>query len=188
MKKHLLITGPPGCGKTTVIHKLVELLGEAAVPMYGFWTAEIREGGQRLGFELELLSGKSAILAHVDHLEGPVVSKYRVNVPAMDLVLPEIRAAIEASRTHETVLLLDEIGKMELHSEQFREAVRSALASSLRVVATVLEHAEPFVDTLKQRHDVELVTLEPQLRNRLPHYIARTVSLGSDFELLLDAE
>jgi len=156
--------------------------------MYGFWTAEIREGGERVGFELELLNGESALLAHVDQREGPAVSKYRVNLPAMELVLPEIHSAIESSRTREAVLLLDEIGKMELHSEQFRTAVRSALASSLRVVATVMERPEPFVDALKQRHDIELVSLEPELRNRLPHYIARTLSLGRDFELLIESE
>ena len=68
------------------------------------------------------------------------------------------------------------------------EVDRSALASSLRVVATVMERPEPFVDALKQRHDIELVSLEPELRNRLPHYIARTLSLGRDFELLIESE
>jgi nucleoside-triphosphatase len=187
VKRHLFLTGPPGCGKTTVIQKLVELLAEEAVPVYGFWTAEIREENVRQGFEVELLSGRSGILAHVDLNHGPRVSKYRVNLEVMhSLVVPEVREAVKSSREREVVLLLDEIGKMELHSVDFREALHEALLSPLRIVATVMEASDPFVDPLKGRADTELVHLGFSDRNLLPEQIAHAVALNRDFALVGD--
>jgi nucleoside-triphosphatase len=61
--KNLLLTGPPGCGKTAVIHRLIERLRD--LRLAGFYTQEIREQGQRVGFEAIGLSGSTAILAHV---------------------------------------------------------------------------------------------------------------------------
>ncbi|KPJ64536.1 hypothetical protein AMK68_01400 [candidate division KD3-62 bacterium DG_56] len=189
MKRHLLLTGPPGCGKTTVIQKLVDLLAAEAVPMYGFWTAEIREQGVRQGFEVELMSGQSGILAHVDLDHGPRVSKYRVNLSAMhSLVVPEIREALESSRERDAVLLLDEIGKMELHSVDFREVLREALLSPLRIVATVMEASDAFVDPLKERPDTEVVHLGAIDRDLLPLQIAHAVAFKRDFALIGETE
>ena len=185
MKRHLFLTGPPGCGKTTVIQRLVDMLAEEAVPMYGFWTAEIREEGMRQGFEVELMSGRSGILAHVDLDHGPRVSKYHVNLEVMhSLVVPEIHDAVKSSRERDAVLLLDEIGKMELHSVDFREALHQALLSPLRIVATVMEASDPFVDPLKQRPDTEVIHLSTFDRDLLPQQIAHAVALKRDFALI----
>ena len=61
--KNLLLTGPPGCGKTTVMRCLIERLD--GLRLAGFYTQEIREQGQRVGFEAASLSGRRALLAHV---------------------------------------------------------------------------------------------------------------------------
>jgi nucleoside-triphosphatase THEP1 len=61
--KKLLLTGSPGCGKTTAPERLVERLG--SLRLAGFLTLELREHGQRDGFEAVGLGGRRAILAHV---------------------------------------------------------------------------------------------------------------------------
>lgn len=82
----------------------------------GGFTTEIREDGVRKGFRLTTLEGKSAVLAHVDLAERVRVGKYRVDLAAFEqLALPALQYAILRHR----VVVIDEIGKMELASKLF---------------------------------------------------------------------
>jgi nucleoside-triphosphatase len=54
MPKRILLTGRPGCGKTTLINRIVS---DLALPVGGFYTQEIREVGQRVRFKLITLDG-----------------------------------------------------------------------------------------------------------------------------------
>ncbi|KAB2833572.1 MAG: AAA family ATPase, partial [Candidatus Brocadia sp.] len=47
MKKHILLSGKPGIGKTSVIKKILPLVGLDAG---GFFTEEIRVMDRRMGF------------------------------------------------------------------------------------------------------------------------------------------
>ncbi len=53
----ILLTGPPGVGKTTAVKAVVTLLGGRAG---GFYTRELRHRGSRTGFEIVTLDGRSA--------------------------------------------------------------------------------------------------------------------------------
>ena len=59
-KTAFLLTGRPGCGKTTLIRRLVEGLGVSAG---GFYTEEIRRGSRREGFALVTLDGRTVTMA-----------------------------------------------------------------------------------------------------------------------------
>jgi nucleoside-triphosphatase len=50
----LLLTGPPGCGKTTAVLGVIEML--RARRLAGFCTGEIREHGRRVGGQVATLS------------------------------------------------------------------------------------------------------------------------------------
>ena len=81
-KHALLLTGPPGVGKTTVVRRVAA--GLAGRRIRGFTTEEIRIGGQRVGFRLETFDGRSVTLAHVDMCSRHQVGKYRVDVATLD--------------------------------------------------------------------------------------------------------
>jgi len=163
LQKNFLLTGLPGVGKTTVITRLSQLLGGKAS---GFYTGEIRVEGQRKGFEIVSLSGKKAVLAHVNISSKHRVGKYGVIPENLYEAINEINQTIVQNKPR--CLLIDEIGKMELFAPQFREAVLAALNSSLPVVATILAKPHPFCDTLKKLQDVRLIEVNRQNRDKLP--------------------
>lgn len=135
--------------------------------MCGFFTEEVRERGTRVGFAIETLEGERALLAHVRFSGPPRVSRYGVDLEAFEaLALPALRAA----RVDE-VVVIDEIGKMELASRSFRELVGALFDRPLRIVATVHVARDPFTDALKRRADVELLRVTLGERDRLPELV-----------------
>lgn len=161
----ILLTGPPGVGKTTVIVRLASLLGANAA---GFYTAEVREGGARVGFKVVTLGGKEELLAHIAFSSPYRVGKYRVKPESLRGAVAEIRKALEEGGKY---LLIDEIGKMELFAAEFRVVVSQAFESNLPLVATVPQKPLPFAEPLKKRIDVTLLEVTRFNRDRLPEEI-----------------
>jgi nucleoside-triphosphatase len=151
MKRVLLLTGQPGAGKTAIIK---QALDKTRVKAAGFYTEEIRTGGIRQGFRIVTLDGQEAILAHVGISSSHQVSKYRVDVDALDRVgVSALRRAVQEF----DLVVIDEIGKMELLSSQFREAVTHALNSDKKVLGTIMFNPHPFADDVKRRPEVEIL-------------------------------
>jgi nucleoside-triphosphatase len=149
----ILLAGRPGVGKTTIIKGVVDILGGEAG---GFYTEEIRQRGRRLGFKIITLEGEEGVLAHVDIKGAPRVSKYGVNLKDLEGVgVAALRRAIEKRR----YVVIDEIGKMELYSQEFRRAVVEALGSEKVVLGTVMAGPHLWVDTLKARPQVTVLTV-----------------------------
>ena len=119
---NLLLTGAPGCGKTTVLERVAEHLGDLRVA--GFLTLELREHGQRVGFEAVGLGGRRAILAHVRFRSPVSVGRYGVEP---DRLVPLIEEELVRPPGTVDAYLIDEIGKMECHCPQFILAMRRLL-------------------------------------------------------------
>ena len=152
--KHLLIVGPSGIGKTTLMKRLTQSLRGG--PIDGFLTEEFREHEQRMGFWLSPLDGRQVLLAHRRMETGHRVGPYKVNVQVLeDVAVPIIRRGMGQA----CVLFLDELGKMELCSQPFQQAVQDAFDHGPSIVATGGLQPLPFLNALKRRRDVELVPL-----------------------------
>ena len=130
MRKAILLTGRPGCGKTTLIQRvLAGYVGRTG----GFYAREIREGGVRTGFEVVTLDGRQGTLAHVCIKSGQQVGRYGVDVGAVErLAVPAI---IQAAREN-ALVVIDEIGPMEILSEAFCAAVTQVLDSKARLLGS----------------------------------------------------
>ncbi len=153
MKQVYLLTGKPGTGKTSLIKQAVARMGDKAG---GFYTEEIRGGGARLGFRLVTLDGQSAILAHVNIHSPHRVSKYGVDIDNLDRI--GVSALLKAAQQCDLVVV-DEIGKMELFSANFREAVLQIIDSGRRVLGTIMLSANPWADAIKLKPQVNLITV-----------------------------
>ena len=165
MKKHILLTGKPGVGKTSVIKKIIPLLGTSAG---GFFTEEIRVMDRRMGFRIVTLEGKEGIMAHVDCNSNYKIGKYRVDLDSFERVaIP----ALENSLKDKSIIVIDEIGKMELFSAKFRELVRNILDGKKPLLCVIKENGDTFTEEIKNREDVSLVTVNYENREGLPEKV-----------------
>jgi len=145
----LLLTGRPGTGKTAIIR---EVVAKAKVKVGGFYTEEIRTSGIRQGFRIITLDGSKAILAHINISSPFKVSKYKVDVDSLNKVgVSALHRALEES----DLIVIDEIGKMELLSYQFKETVLQAMNSSKKVLGTIMLSSHPFADEIKRHPEVK---------------------------------
>ena len=161
----LLLTGPPGVGKTTVLCRAAAALPE--MPVRGFFTREIRESGRRVGFRIETFDGRSAVFAHENVTSPHRVSRYGVELAALDPFLEELVPA-----TSDGVTLVDEIGKMESLSVRFVTTMTELLDGPGVLVATVALRAEGFPAAVKRRSDARLWTVTRANRAELPARVA----------------
>src|SRR5262245_8784877 len=121
--KNLLLTGPPGCGKTTVVRGLIGRLAD--LRLTGFYTQELREGGNRVGFEaVGLSTGRRGLLAHARSRSRLRVGRYGVELASLAALC---HAELGGQAGGSDLVVVDEIGKMELTCRDFVEAVQGLL-------------------------------------------------------------
>jgi nucleoside-triphosphatase len=161
MTKRILLTGRPGCGKTTLIKRIVR---DLAMPAGGFYTEEIRERSRRVGFKLITLEGKEAVFASVNFKTSKRVGKYGLDLNKLETVgVSAVREAVQARQ----LVVIDEIGPMEIRSATFRDAVNEAFESSVLILATIVARSLPFTDAIKKQSDVSLIEVRPENREQL---------------------
>jgi nucleoside-triphosphatase len=162
----VLLTGRPGCGKTTLIKRVVN---ELAVPAGGFYTEEIRERRERAGFKIVTLDAEEAVLAHVNFKTAERVGKYGLDLSGLESVGVEaLRRALRARK----LVVIDEIGPMELRSASFCDVVNDALDADARVLATMTARSFPFTDAIKERRDVTVIKVQRDNREQLVSELA----------------
>jgi len=158
-------------GKTTLIQRVV---GELGLQPGGFYTREIREEGERVGFEINVLTNglprMKGVLAKVGLPSPYRVGKYGVDIRDLE----EVGAAsLEAARKKFPLVIIDEIGNMELVSPRFQRAVIACLESPVPVLGVIKAGRGPFVDQIKMRSDVIVLTrdnfeaVEKQVKDRV---------------------
>jgi len=165
-KRHLLITGFPGTGKTTLIVGLVRRLAD--LHPTGFYTEEIREGGVRQGFRLVSIDGKEGMLAHIGLHVRNRVGRYGVDLTGFETFLAER----DLSGSSGQLVFIDEIGKMECLSLRFVELIRELLGSRKTVVATVALKGGGFIAEVKGRPDCEVKEVTLANRDKLIEELA----------------
>lgn len=165
----LLLTGVPGIGKTTLIRRVLERLG--GVRASGFYTEELREAGERTGFQVVTLEGGVGRLASTRASTGPRVGRYVVDVEAFEAAaLPSL-----APRPEVALYVVDEIGRMECLSTRFVQAVRELLQSGRPLLATVALRGGGFLREVRSFPGATLLEVTHGNREQLVEELASQV-------------
>ncbi len=160
MDKNILLTGTPRVGKTTLVKRVVEGIRERGAG--GFYTEEIRDRGDRTGFKILTLDGGEGLLAHVSHKSRFRVGRYHVNIKDLEDIA--VRSIIDS--LDKKLIVIDEIGRMELFSDKFRDAILKALDTG-RVFGTIKLGGDEFTDKIRTRRDTEIMEVTIQNRDIL---------------------
>ncbi|PYK13226.1 MAG: AAA family ATPase [Verrucomicrobia bacterium] len=161
MNRKLLLTGRPGCGKTTLVRRIVK---ELACSAGGFYTEEIREHRERVGFKIVTLDGQEGVFAHVKFKTQQRLGKYGLDLSPLETI--GIEAVRQAVRARE-LAVIDEIGPMEIRSAIFREVVNEALNSPAPLLASITARSFPFTDGIKKRRGVTMIEVRRDNREQL---------------------
>jgi len=170
LKRLIFVTGRPGIGKTSVLLRAVDTLKKRGYEVGGMISREVREGGVRVGFEIvDFYTGQRGWLAHVNQSVGPQVSKYRVNLSDLNAIGAN---SILNAVTKADIVVVDEIGPMELFSYAFKEAVFQAVRSHKPMLGTIHHRArDPLITAIKAREDAEILEVTYENRENLHNTI-----------------
>ena len=158
IKERIVITGRPGVGKTTLIEKVISKL---SIPVGGMVTREIRKCGHRVGFSVvDIAMGTEGILAHIHQTSGPKMGRYRVNLHDLEHIgIAAINCALAAG----SLVVIDEIGPMEITCPAFIPAVERVIASDAAfIISTHGKLDLPLIHRLRQ----ECILYRVKLGNR----------------------
>lgn len=157
MKNNILITGQPKSGKSTLLQNIIAPISNKV----GFITHEVRESGNRVGFEIETFLGTKTMLAHVALETEYQVGRFFVSKDNLESILPEV-----STFSVDALLYIDEIGQMQVYSPAFRELVTSYLDAPNTCLATIsVVSDDPFIAELRKREDCLIIQITEENRD-----------------------
>jgi nucleoside-triphosphatase len=177
---NILLTGPPGVGKTTLLAEIKKSAEEHGHAIGGVYCPEVREDGRRTGFSIvDIHDQRRGTLASLRG-EGPSVGKYKVNLKDLESIgISALKSALKRA----DYIFIDEIAPMELKSSSFSQAVWKALENHKTVIAVVHQRSRhPFILKVKNRDDVMLLDLSSQNRNSIREKILEVLGMNKEIK------
>ncbi len=168
------LSGLPGVGKTTTLIRTIEMLEEEGFVVGGMITEEVKEGNRRVGFYvLDWMTKRKEIFAHKDFESRYRVGKYGVNIKILDEIgVNALKTAAEKA----DVIVIDEIGKMEVESKNFVMTVRDILDMDKHMILTLHKKSRnPLLQEIRRRDDIRMLEVTPINRNLLPFKIVKLI-------------
>lgn len=158
MLRHLLLIGPDGTGKTSVLQKVLARLTRVR---FGGYFARAPERGRR-DRQIVVVRGRDRTLAERPLARESPTARLTVFDPSalLEDAVPAILEAIAAAE----VVVVDGIGEVETRQAGFVDAVRRAFGGRAPVLATAPGLETPLARELAGRADVRVIRVDTQNR------------------------
>jgi nucleoside-triphosphatase len=162
MKNKVLLTGEPRVGKTTALKKIIQIIGESNCS--GFYTEEIRDEFDRIGFDCVSLDGRRTRIADINFKSDIRMGRYGIDIEAFeDIALKAIKTSLGSNK----VIIIDEIGPIQLLSLRFKQEVYSILASPNCVIGTIFYNKHSDIDEIKKVPGIKLYRITNECRDTI---------------------
>ncbi len=169
------ITGLPGSGKTYALLRVIEMLQDGEIKIGGMIDEPVGDGRHKTGFTVrDLMTGETQIFASTEIESRIMVGKIGVDITKIEEVgVKAIRQACECC----DIIVIDEVGKMEVECPAFIDAVKDALDADKPMIITLHKKSRnPLLQDIRRRDDVRILEVTPTNRNLLPYKIVRLMS------------
>lgn len=169
------ITGLPGSGKTYALLRVIEMLQDEELHIGGMIDEPIGDGRHKTGFTVrDLVTGETAVFASTDIESKVMIGKIGVDLSKLEEV--GVKAIHEACEKCD-IIIIDEVGKMEVESQLFVDAVKEALDADKPMIITLHKKSRnPLLQDIRRRDDVRILEVTPTNRNILPYKIVKLMS------------
>ncbi|MDR3074781.1 MAG: NTPase [Candidatus Methanoplasma sp.] len=169
------ITGLPGSGKTYALLKVIEMLSDEELVIGGMIDEPLTDGKRRTGFSVRnILTGEKRVFASADIESKIMIGKIGVDISEFEKVsISAIRTACEEC----DIIIIDEVGKVEVESQAFIDVVKEALDADKPMILTLHKKSRnPLLQDIRRRDDVRILEVTPTNRNILPYKILRLMN------------
>jgi nucleoside-triphosphatase len=156
----VLLTGEVGVGKSTVVERVSQLLRAS---FGGFRTVRCPTGYRIV----DLVSGEEGLIARTGN-DGLI--PYPAAFEDVGV------GAIARALAYKDLLVMDELGFLELDAPRFQKAVFTALQGPKPVLGVLKREPNSFLDSIRALDEITLIEVREDNRDRLPAEIARLLS------------
>jgi len=166
------ITGLPSAGKTYALKKVIEMLEGEGHTVGGMITEPMMRKSRRVGFYVvDWITKEKRVFAHKNYNSKISVGRYGVDLKTLEEVGV---SALSAATSKADIIIIDEVGKMEVESDIFIDAVKDALESDKPLIITLHKKSRnPLLQDIRRRDDVRILEVTPVNRNILPYKILK---------------
>lgn len=140
---HIFLQGQRGIGKSTLLR---EVLRPAAPILAGFSTQRLMEAGNTIGYRAVSTEGELCPVEtfYKAHTKGVFLLRGKPNVSVLEQTILQLER--DSQKEHVKLILLDEIGGIELVSEQFMRSINRLLSGGKPCIG-VFKSAENMAHT-----------------------------------------
>ena len=166
----ILLSGEPRVGKTTALKKIIKMVGEDNC--IGFYTEEIRNEFDRVGFDCVSLDGRRKRIADINFNSDLRLGRYGIDIEAFEDFALEI---MKNSCSSNKIIIIDEIGPIQFLSAKFKEEINSILTDSQCVIGTIFYNKHPDIDEIKKIPGIKIYFMTSENRNTILENISHEI-------------
>ncbi len=171
--KNIFLTGPLHIGKSTIINKVIQQWPEWKIG--GFRTRPVFDNAQKCGFIFQSFDGQEDCFAHTEMNSPDQFDVYHYDANIFETLGC---SALGRSLSESDLIVMDEIGVMEIRARQFQQMIVRCLDAPVWVIGAFQQRADWFRKLLANRSDTVIFEVDSANRDELVQRIIALLHNG----------